>query len=101
MSARGLLPPGNTFYQMKSRDTFAPMGPWIVTADEISDPQSLPIKLWVNGELKQDFNSDDIGDACDGIGITETIANKKLVKIIDLLGRETVKEGLQLYIYNN
>ncbi len=60
VSARGLLPPGNTFYQMKSRDTFAPMGPWIVTADEISDPQSLPIKLWVNGELKQDFNSDDM-----------------------------------------
>ena len=60
VSARGLLPPGNTFYQMKSRDTFAPMGPWIVTADEISDPQSLPIKLWVNGELKQNFNSDDM-----------------------------------------
>ena len=31
MSARGLAPPGNTFYQMKSRDTFAPMGPWLVT----------------------------------------------------------------------
>ena len=60
VSARGLLPLGNTFYQMKSRDTFAPMGPWIVTADEISDPQSLPIKLWVNGELKQNFNSDDM-----------------------------------------
>jgi len=60
VSARGLLPPGNTFYQMKSRDPIAPMGPWIVTADEISDPQSLPIKLWVNGELKQNFNSDDM-----------------------------------------
>jgi len=32
--ARGLLPPGNTFYQMKSRDTFAPLGPVLVTADE-------------------------------------------------------------------
>ncbi|MEC9307999.1 MAG: fumarylacetoacetate hydrolase family protein [Chloroflexota bacterium] len=60
VSARGLLPPGNTFYQMKSRDTFAPMGPWIVTADEIQNPQALPIKLWVNGELKQNFNSDDM-----------------------------------------
>jgi 2-keto-4-pentenoate hydratase/2-oxohepta-3-ene-1,7-dioic acid hydratase in catechol pathway len=60
VSARGLLPPGNTFYQMKSRDTFAPMGPWIATADEIENPQALPIKLWVNGELKQDFNSDDM-----------------------------------------
>ena len=48
-SARGLLPPGNTFYQVKSRETFAPIGPWIVTADEISDPQKLQIRLWVNG----------------------------------------------------
>src|SRR5205085_8475419 len=32
-SARGLLPAGNTFYQMKSRDTFAPLGPYLITAD--------------------------------------------------------------------
>ncbi len=59
-SARGLLPAGNTFFQMKSRDTFAPIGPYIVTADEIDDPQKLDVKLWVNGDLKQDFNTDDM-----------------------------------------
>jgi 2-keto-4-pentenoate hydratase/2-oxohepta-3-ene-1,7-dioic acid hydratase in catechol pathway len=59
-SARGLPPPGNTFYQMKSRDTFAPMGPYIVTADEIADPHRLQIRLWVNGELKQNFNTSDM-----------------------------------------
>lgn len=59
-SARGLLPEGNTFYQVKSRDTFAPIGPWIVTADEIPDPQKLRVRLWVNGEIKQDFNTDDM-----------------------------------------
>src|SRR5580693_8997665 len=59
-SARGLPPPGNVFFQMKSRDTFAPIGPYLVTKDEIADPQKLPIKLWVNGELKQDFNTDDM-----------------------------------------
>ncbi len=59
-SARGLLPTGNTFYQMKSRDTFAPMGPCIVTADEIADPHKLQIKLWVNGTLMQNFNTDDM-----------------------------------------
>ena len=59
-SARGLLPSGNSFYQMKSRDTFAPMGPYIVTADEISEPQRLQIRLWVNGELKQNFNTSDM-----------------------------------------
>ena len=50
-SARGLQPPGNTFYQMKSRDSFAPIGPYLVTADEISDPQKLQIRLWNNGTL--------------------------------------------------
>src|SRR5207253_259143 len=59
-SARGLPPSGNTFYQMKSRDTFCPIGPYIVTADEIPDPHRLQVKLWVNGELKQNFNTDDM-----------------------------------------
>jgi 2-keto-4-pentenoate hydratase/2-oxohepta-3-ene-1,7-dioic acid hydratase in catechol pathway len=59
-SARGLPPAGNTFYQMKSRDTFAPIGPYLVTADEIRDPHSLPVRLWVNGELKQNFTTSDM-----------------------------------------
>ena len=59
-SARGLLPPGNTFFQMKSRDTFAPIGPYIVTADEIKDPHSLRVRLSVNGTVKQDFNTSDM-----------------------------------------
>src|SRR5437016_3933886 len=50
-SARGLLPAGNTFYQMKSRDTFAPMGPYLVTADEIADPDRLQLRLSVNGTV--------------------------------------------------
>ena len=59
-SARGLPPDGNSFYQMKSRDTFAPMGPVLVTADEVPDPQNLQVQLWVNGELKQNFNTSDM-----------------------------------------
>jgi 2-keto-4-pentenoate hydratase/2-oxohepta-3-ene-1,7-dioic acid hydratase in catechol pathway len=59
-SARGLLPTGNTFYQMKSRDTFAPIGPALVTADEVPDPHRLQIKLSVNGTVKQNFNTDDM-----------------------------------------
>ena len=59
-SARGLAPAGNTFYQMKSRETFAPIGPWLVTADEIKDPHKLSVKLWNNGELKQNFNTSDM-----------------------------------------
>ena len=59
-SARGLPPPGNVFYQMKSRDTFAPMGPYLVTADEIADPHKLAIRLSVNGTVKQSFNTSDM-----------------------------------------
>ena len=47
-SARGLPP--HSFFAMKSRDTFAPIGPYLVTADEIADPHKVPIKLWVNGD---------------------------------------------------
>src|SRR5574341_598673 len=59
-SARGLPPSGNTFYQMKSRDTFAPMGPYLVTADEVRDPHTLQVRLWVNGTGKQNFNTSDM-----------------------------------------
>ena len=59
-SARGLPPAGNTFYQMKSRETFGPMGPFLVTADEIPDPHKLQVRLWNNGVLKQNFNTSDM-----------------------------------------
>ena len=59
-SARGLPPAGNVFFQMKSRDTFAPIGPFLVTADEVADPHRLSVRLWVNGDLKQDFGTDDM-----------------------------------------
>lgn len=41
----------------KGMDSFAPMGPAIVTADEIPDPQNLNLRTWVNGVKKQDGNS--------------------------------------------
>ena len=59
-SARGLPPEKNAFYQMKSRDTFCAIGPYLVTADEVNDPQNLAVRLWNNGQLMQDFNTDDM-----------------------------------------
>jgi 2-keto-4-pentenoate hydratase/2-oxohepta-3-ene-1,7-dioic acid hydratase in catechol pathway len=41
----------------KSFDTHGPLGPWVVTADELGDPHSLAIKTWVNDELRQDGNT--------------------------------------------
>ncbi|WP_327252920.1 fumarylacetoacetate hydrolase family protein [Streptomyces sp. NBC_01244] len=50
---------GGTWDKGKNCETFTPLGPWLVTADEIPDPQALDVKLWVNGELKQDGNTSD------------------------------------------
>jgi 2-keto-4-pentenoate hydratase/2-oxohepta-3-ene-1,7-dioic acid hydratase in catechol pathway len=44
----------------KSNDTFCPLGPWVVTKDEIPDPQKRSVRLWVNGQLRQDYNTDDM-----------------------------------------
>jgi len=44
----------------KSYDSFTPVGPWIVTADEVPDPRNIDMKLWVNGELKQEANTRDL-----------------------------------------
>jgi 2-keto-4-pentenoate hydratase/2-oxohepta-3-ene-1,7-dioic acid hydratase in catechol pathway len=48
---------GGQFFKGKSLDKYCPMGPWVVTADEIADPQSLWLTLKVNGEIKQDGNT--------------------------------------------
>ena len=44
----------------KSHDTHGPVGPWIVTSDEITDPHKLDLKCYVNGELRQSSNTDDM-----------------------------------------
>lgn len=44
----------------KSYDSFTPVGPWIVTADEVPDPTNIGMKLWVNDELRQQANTRDL-----------------------------------------
>jgi 2-keto-4-pentenoate hydratase/2-oxohepta-3-ene-1,7-dioic acid hydratase in catechol pathway len=44
----------------KSFDTHGPLGPWLVTADEIADPHQLQLRTWVNDELRQDAKTDDL-----------------------------------------
>jgi 2-keto-4-pentenoate hydratase/2-oxohepta-3-ene-1,7-dioic acid hydratase in catechol pathway len=48
---------GGQWYMGKSLDTYGPMGPWIVTADELPDPGNLHIMCRVNGVTKQDSNT--------------------------------------------
>jgi 2-keto-4-pentenoate hydratase/2-oxohepta-3-ene-1,7-dioic acid hydratase in catechol pathway len=51
---------GGQYFKGKSLDGFCPIGPWIVTPDEIGDPQSLRLTLRVNGDTKQDGNTRDM-----------------------------------------
>jgi 2-keto-4-pentenoate hydratase/2-oxohepta-3-ene-1,7-dioic acid hydratase in catechol pathway len=57
VSAREWQRADGQFDRSKSFDTFCPIGPWITTADEVPDPQGLPLRTWVNGELRQDSST--------------------------------------------
>ncbi|HEY2699394.1 MAG TPA: fumarylacetoacetate hydrolase family protein [Pseudonocardiaceae bacterium] len=45
---------GGQWDKGKNCETFNPFGPWLVTEDQVPDPQALDLKLWVNGEIRQD-----------------------------------------------
>lgn len=57
VSARDLQHRTSQYFVGKSIDGYGPMGPWIVTADEIADPQNLILRSRVNGQLKQEGNT--------------------------------------------
>lgn len=58
---------GGQYFKGKSLDRSCPTGPWIVTADELTNPQSLDLRLRVNGALKQDGNTRDMIYGVDAI----------------------------------
>ena len=60
VSARDIQFRQQQWHQGKSYDTFCPMGPWLVTKDEITDPNALAVKLTLNGEVLQDSNTDNL-----------------------------------------
>ena len=57
LSARDLQFRHKQYFLGKSLDGACPMGPWIVTAEAIAEPQRLDLRCWVNGELKQSGNT--------------------------------------------
>ena len=60
ISARDLQMRHQQFFKGKSLDRACPMGPWIVTADEIPDPSRLGLRLRLNGETRQDSDTSDM-----------------------------------------
>ena len=60
ITARDLQRRHQQWYKGKGLDGFCPLGPWIVTSDELADPQDARLRLRVNGETKQDANTSDM-----------------------------------------
>jgi 2-keto-4-pentenoate hydratase/2-oxohepta-3-ene-1,7-dioic acid hydratase in catechol pathway len=60
VTARDLQLLHRQWFVGKSLDTFCPMGPWIVTSDEVGDATKLQVKCWINDELRQDANTSDL-----------------------------------------
>lgn len=60
VTARDLQQKHRQWFLGKSMDTFCPMGPWIVTADEVGDAANLNVRCWINDELRQDANTKDL-----------------------------------------
>jgi 2-keto-4-pentenoate hydratase/2-oxohepta-3-ene-1,7-dioic acid hydratase in catechol pathway len=60
LSARDLQNRTSQWMLGKTMDKFMPIGPYLVTADQVGDPQKLAIRTWLNGDLRQDSNTDDM-----------------------------------------
>lgn len=69
---------GGQWSKGKSCETFNPLGPYLVTADEIGDPQDLRLQSWVNGEARQDSNTRDMI-----FGVAEIIYQLSQVLVLD------------------
>ena len=60
LSARDLQTRTSQWLLGKTMDKFMPIGPYLVTADEVPDPQALPLRSWLNGDLRQNSNTSDM-----------------------------------------
>jgi 2-keto-4-pentenoate hydratase/2-oxohepta-3-ene-1,7-dioic acid hydratase in catechol pathway len=93
VSARGINPNGrNSFWWQKSWDTFGPMGPWIANREQVPDPQKLHVKLWNNGDLRQDFPTSDMAR---GVAqVIELVSNEVTLEPGDVIATGTNHLGL-------
>lgn len=83
---------GAVSWMGKSFDTFAPVGPWITTADEIPDPQDLRVRFWNDGELRHNYTTEDMEH---GVAeIIELVTSAMTLHSGDLIACGTNHEGL-------
>jgi 2-keto-4-pentenoate hydratase/2-oxohepta-3-ene-1,7-dioic acid hydratase in catechol pathway len=89
MTARDqILPPGEPWMHQqmgraKGFDGSSPCGPWLLTADEVADPQDLDMRLWVNGDLRQNGNTNDM--VVDVAGLVESVSSVFRLRPGDIL----------------
>lgn len=90
VSARGIS--GNSFFWGKAFDSFAPIGPAIVTADEVRDPQNLQVRLWMNGKLRQDYPTSDMAHQIPRV--IEWVSSVAVLEPGDIIATGTNHAGL-------
>lgn len=87
----------------KGFDTFTPIGPWIVTADEIPDPNHLDLKLWVNDELRQNSNTSyliyDVGRIIELASLHQTLYPGDIIATGTPEGVGPIKPGDRVHVY--
>lgn len=89
---RGRRTWGQVSWMGKSFDSFAPIGPWITTADEIPDPQDVRIRFWNDGQLRHDYCTDDMEHGVDEI--VELASAVMTLQSGDVIACGTNHEGL-------
>jgi 2-keto-4-pentenoate hydratase/2-oxohepta-3-ene-1,7-dioic acid hydratase in catechol pathway len=87
ISARTLQRQHLQWFRGKSLDTFAPMGPYLVTSDEVKDPENLHIWCKVNGEIRQDASTNDL--IFDIPTIINTLSNGITLEVGDVFATGT------------
>lgn len=91
-SARGLPMGMGMPYFMKGQDDFAPLGPWITTADEIDNPMKLHVQQWNNGKITHDYNTDDM--AHDIAATVAFVSSNTTLEPGDVIALGTNHQGL-------
>ncbi len=76
-----------TWTMGKSFDTHGPLGPWLTTADEVSDPHGLGIRTWVNGELRQNSNTKELIFDC--YALVEHLSTAFTLEVGDVIATGT------------
>lgn len=71
----------------KSFETFTPLGPWMVTRDEVDDPDDISLKLWVNDKLRHDGSTRDL--IVDIRGIIEMVSSVSMIRPGDVIATGT------------